>query len=90
MVRETLTTAGCRVPVELVHARLGKRGRAAPVAAAYAQGMVAHIGRFDALEDEMCAFGAPGFTGSPDRLDALVWAVWALRNGGAGPRVRML
>ena len=91
MVRQTLESAGCRLPVRLVHARLGKRARAIPVALLYEQGKVAHLGLLATLEDQMCRFGAEGFTGSPDRVDALVWAVWALmleRTGG--PRVRAL
>lgn len=90
MVREMLSMTGTRVPVRLVRARLGKRGRAGPVAALYAQGRVSHAGRFDTLEDQMCRFGTPEAAGSPDRVDALVWALWALMVGGQGPRVRVL
>ncbi|MEZ5996026.1 MAG: hypothetical protein R3C25_09740 [Hyphomonadaceae bacterium] len=77
--------------VRLVRASEGKRARAEPVAALYAQGKVSHAAAFPALEDEMCAFGAAGFKGSPDRVDALVWALTDLmfaRNGA--PRLRML
>lgn len=89
MVRSVLESAGCDVPVLLRHAKLGKRVRAEPVAALYARGDVAHVGVLAELEDEMCRFGAAGFTGSPDRVDALVWAVTALMlEGGQGPRVR--
>lgn len=43
------------------------------------------------LEDQVCRFGAEGATGSPDRVDALAWAVWALRlERGKGPRIRAL
>ena len=90
MVREMLSMTGTRVPVRLVRARLGKRGRAGPVAALYAQGRVSHAGRFDTLEDQMCRFGTPEAAGSPDRVDALVWALWALMVDGQGPRVRVL
>lgn len=90
MVRQTLETAGADVPVRLVHARLGKRARALPVATLYEQGRVAHVGLLPTLEDQMCRFGAEGFRGSPDRVDALVWAVWALLLEGAGPWVRVL
>ncbi len=51
----------------------GKRTRAEPVAALYEQGRVSHVGAFPELEDEMCT--RIGEAGSPDRLDALVWAV---------------
>lgn len=78
MVRQVLMSAGLSHPIRLVHARVGKRGRASPVQALYAQGRVRHGGAFTALEDEMCSFGAPGAKNSPDRVDALVWAVWAL------------
>jgi len=89
MVRSVLVSAGCRLPVRLVRARLGKRARAAPVAALYARGDVCHLGMFEALEDEMCRFGAEGFAQSPDRLDALVWAVTVLMLDSQGsPRLR--
>jgi phage terminase large subunit-like protein len=67
--------------------------RAEPVAQLYEQGRVKHAGGFPALEDEMCDFGLDGLSGgrSPDRVDALVWAVTALSFGArTGPRVRML
>ena len=91
MLRTVFESVGCPVPIELRHARLGKRARAAPVAALYAQGRVAHVGRFDALEDEMCRFGTDGMVRSPDRVDALVWAVTSLMLTAQGvPRIRAL
>ncbi len=91
MVRQTLLSAGCRVPVQLVHARVSKQRRAMPVATLYAQGRVAHYGVLPGLEDEMCRFGGEGFRGSPDRVDALVWGVWAmLLEQSEGPRARIL
>lgn len=65
------------VPVRKVRATRGKWVRAEPVAALYAEGRVAHVGLHAALEDELCAFGADGLAHghSPDRLDALVWAL---------------
>ncbi len=65
------------LPVRTVRATRGKWLRAEPVAALYAEGRVAHAGRFEALEDQMCAFGTDGRADgrSPDRLDALVWAL---------------
>ena len=70
-------------PVVKVRATRGKWVRAEPVAALYAEGRVAHVGRFDALEDQMCAFGADGTVKgrSPDRADALVWALSELLLG---------
>lgn len=89
MVRSVLHSAGCVLPIRLVHARLGKRARALPVAAKYESAQVFHLGVFTDLEDEMCRFGAPGFVGSPDRVDALVWAVTVLLlEAGGTPRVR--
>lgn len=90
MVAEMLRMTGTGVSVRLVTARLGKRGRAGPVAAMYAQGRVSHAGHFDTLEDQMCRFGTAEQAGSPDRVDALVWALWALMGEGQGPRVRVL
>ncbi len=79
------------VPVTAVRATRGKYLRAEPVAALYAQGRVRHAGRFPALEDEMCDFGPAGLSSgrSPDRLDALVWALTHLMLAPKGrPRVR--
>ncbi|MCF6329523.1 MAG: terminase family protein, partial [Henriciella sp.] len=91
MVSSVLDSAGCDVPVRLVRAVLGKRARAAPVAALYERGQVSHVGVLRALEDEMCRFGVEGFGGSPDRVDALVWAVATLLlEQIAQPRVRRL
>jgi phage terminase large subunit-like protein len=91
MVRSVLQAADGALPVQLVHASRNKAARAEPVAVHYANGRVRHLGRFPRLEDEMCALGAGGeYAGpgrSPDRADALVWALWALM-GGAEPRVR--
>ena len=81
------------LPLVQVRATRGKWVRAEPVAALYAEGRVAHVGRFEALEDQMCAFGADGTVKgrSPDRADALVWALTELMLGDASrPSVRML
>ncbi len=80
------------VAVEMVRATRGKWVRAEPVAALYAQGKVRHAGVFRELEDEMCDFGLDGLSDgrSPDRLDAMVWALTALMLGGGEPRVRGL
>lgn len=78
------------VPVTRVYASRGKWLRAEPVAALYERGLVAHVGCFPALEDQMCDFGPEGLSGgkSPDRLDALVWAITELLLGkGAAPRL---
>lgn len=81
------------VPVKKVTATRGKRVRAEPVAALYDRGRVRHVRAFAALEDQMCAFDGRRAGGSPDRVDALVWAVTELALGPAppaAPRVRPL
>lgn len=91
MVASVLTTVDPSVAVKPVRASRGKWVRAEPVAALYAQGRVRHAGRFPQLEDEMCDFGTDGLSGgrSPDRVDALVWAITELLLGRAGtPRIR--
>lgn len=94
MVEAVIHEADPAVPVVKVRATRGKYLRAAPVAQLYEQGRVRHCGVFPALEDEMCAFGPDGLPGSrsPDRLDALVWAITALALGkpAGEPRLRML
>jgi phage terminase large subunit-like protein len=93
MVRAVIGEADANVPVMLVRAKKGKWLRAEPVAALYEQGRVKHAGVFAALEDEMCDFALDGLSSgrSPDRLDAMVWAVTALSFGARGePRVRVL
>jgi phage terminase large subunit-like protein len=93
MVRAVISEADRAVPVVTVRATRGKYLRAEPVAQLYEQGRVKHAGVFAALEDEMCDFGLDGLSSgrSPDRLDALVWAITALTFGArAEPRVRGL
>ncbi|MGE3142287.1 MAG: DNA-packaging protein [Hyphomonadaceae bacterium] len=90
LVRTLLRLAAPDAPIRLVHARHSKRERALPVAALYARGRVAHARVFAALEDEMCAFGAPGFSKSPDRLDALVWALTYLLLDKPQPKMTVL
>jgi phage terminase large subunit-like protein len=93
MVRSVLRAAEVTLPLRLVHASRGKAARAEPVAALYETGRVKHAGRFPALEDELCGLVAGGgYEGpgrSPDRADALVWALSELmlgRKGAAGVR----
>ncbi|WP_446699446.1 phage terminase large subunit family protein, partial [Agrobacterium pusense] len=80
MVRAMLQSVEANLPLTLVRASRGKFARAEPVAALYEQGRVRHAARFEKLEDQMTDFGPEGLsTGrSPDRLDALVWAITAL------------
>lgn len=95
MVASVLRAAELALPLKLVHASRGKTARAEPVAALYETGRVRHAGIFPALEDEMCglisggAYQGPGR--SPDRADALVWALSELMlERRAEPRARIL
>jgi phage terminase large subunit-like protein len=93
MVAAVIRQADPAVAVRMVRASRGKWLRAEPVAALYEQGRVRHVGAFAALEDEMADFGLGGLSSgrSPDRLDALVWALTALMlERGAEARVRAL
>lgn len=81
------------VPVRKVTATRGKWLRAEPVAALYAEGRVAHAGRFQVLEDQMLMFSGDGRVRgrSPDRLDALVWGLTDLMiERAARPGIRVL
>ncbi len=91
MVEATIRMIDPRVPYSAVRATRGKVVRAEPVAALYEQGLIHHAGAFPQLEDQMCSFtsdfdrGRAGF--SPDRVDALVWALSELfveQTPGAG------
>ena len=90
MVRAVIAQVDRQVPVREVRARQGKWVRAEPVAALYAGGRVSHAAGLVALEDEMCAFGADGLSEghSPDRVDALVWALTELLLKRGEPRIR--
>jgi phage terminase large subunit-like protein len=84
LVEATLRMVDRDVSYKAVHASRGKRARAEPVAALYEQGRVHHVGTFPELEDQMCSF-MPGDAKSPDRMDALVWALSELLvTQGAG------
>jgi predicted phage terminase large subunit-like protein len=85
-VLQRATTGGRGVPVKLVHASRGKRIRAEPIQVLYQQGRVNHVTLFRELEQQMIEFDAPGFKGSPDRVDALVWALTELSEASAPRR----
>ena len=95
MVASVLRAANVSLPVKLVHASRGKVARAEPVAALYETGKVRHAGMFKQLEDELCGLMAGGRyegpTRSPDRADALVWALTELmlEKPQAPPRIRL-
>lgn len=77
MVKHTLHSVRPGLPVVEVRATRGKHVRAEPIAALYALGRVHHVGTFARLEDQMCVMTPAGYEGkgSPDRLDAAVWAL---------------
>lgn len=80
MIETTIRMIDPDVPFTSVHASRGKVPRAEPVAALYEQGKVHHLGAFPHLEDQMCALTRRGHDAngprlSPDRVDALVWAL---------------
>lgn len=96
MVESVLRAADVALPVRLVHASRGKSARAEPVAALYEAGRVKHHAMFAQLEDQLCgmivggAYQGPG--NSPDRADALVWALTELMLSGrsGAPRVHQV
>nr|WP_230989590.1 terminase family protein [Devosia faecipullorum] len=92
LVRQVLAQVDASVPVRSVRANRGKWVRAEPAAALYARGLVRHAPGLTALEDELCAFGPDGKADghSPDRVDALVWALTELVLNEMRPRVRGL
>jgi phage terminase large subunit-like protein len=86
MVRHTLQTVNEVIPIRLVHASRGKYARAEPISALYERGKVKHCKGLDELENQMVQWEPMGSIGSPDRLDALVWALTDLAlNGVAKP-----
>lgn len=93
MVKSVLRACDEKVPIHTVRATRGKWLRAEPVAALYERKMVAHLGALEELEDQMCNY-APlegADIGSPDRLDALVWAITALcLDKGGAPLIRAI
>jgi phage terminase large subunit-like protein len=85
MVRRVLALVPQPCPVTLVHASRGKQVRAEPIAALYEQGRVRHLAGepLGALEEQLDSW-VPGLAESPDRLDALVYALSSLSGRGAG------
>jgi len=75
---------GQNVSYSKVTATRGKQVRAEPISALYEQGRVHHVGTFAKLEDEMCDWDPATSTKSPDRMDALVWALTELSSDGEG------
>ena len=87
MVEHVIRTVEPRAAYREVTASRGKIARAEPVAALYEQSKVKHVGGFSELEDQMCALTPDGFIGdgSPDRADALVWAITELMLNKQAP-----
>lgn len=89
MVESVVTTANPGVRIKMVTASRGKIVRAEPIAALYEQKRVKHAGSFPALEDQLIAFTPDGYIGegSPDRADAMIWALTELmlQDGGMTP-----
>lgn len=90
MVSHVIKSVDRSVPVELVHASRGKIVRAEPISALYEQGRIHHVGQFNELEDQMCTFSIDNIrdenSGSPDRVDALVWGLSKIFDSIAGRR----
>ena len=77
LVETVLRSVRVGVPFTAVHASRGKRTRAEPIAALYEQGRVSHLAPMEELEDQLCSYTPESVT-SPDRMDALVWALTEL------------
>ena len=97
MVRRTLEVEDETVPIKLVHASRGKYARAEPVSALYERNLVRHVvdpadgANLNELETQMRTWEPLGSIGSPDRLDALVWAITELSlNGYATPQLSLV
>ncbi|MGX9354121.1 DNA-packaging protein [Roseobacteraceae bacterium S113] len=96
LVEQVVRQIDPMVSYRAVRAKHGKTLRAEPVASLYEQDKVHHVGVFDDMEDQMCRMAVAGYQGkgSPDRVDALVWALWSLMLDPEvrreGPRVRTL
>ncbi len=90
LVEEVIRQIDANAPYRAVRASRGKSARAEPVAALYEQGRITHAGGFTALEDQMVRMTQQGFEGkgSPDRVDALVWAIFDLIVSQSGPAQR--
>ena len=82
MVAHTIASADPQVNVREVTASRGKVVRAEPIAAMYEQGKISHVGRLEALEQQLCTWTEDS-RDSPDRLDAMVWAATEIMEGSS-------
>ena len=93
MIAAVLRAADHDLPVKLRHAGPGKAARAEPIALRFETGRARLAGHFPELEDQLCALTWSGYQGpgSPDRADAMVWAMTELfEKERAEPGIRML
>lgn len=91
LVEATIRTVNPMVSYKAVHATRGKIIRAEPIGALYEQGKIHHVGNFPALEDQMTTYDPAISKKSPDRMDALVWAMTDLMlHQAAEPSVHLL
>jgi phage terminase large subunit-like protein len=91
LVTTLINNLDATVPVKTVFATKSKAARAEPVAMLYEQGRVFHMRRFKELESELLQLGTKAMSHSPDRADALVWAVThLLLEAKSGPNIRRL
>ena len=84
LVERVVRTIDRQIPYTAVRASRGKMIRAEPIAALYEQGKVHHVGEFKKLEEQLTTF-TPDARKSPDRLDALVWAITELSSRSGQP-----
>lgn len=83
LIETVLRTIDINIPYKKIHASRGKITRAEPISSLYEQGKVHHVGKFDDMEDEMCTYTAET-SESPNRMDALVWAITELMDDAYG------
>jgi phage terminase large subunit-like protein len=89
LVRNTLATVRRNAPISIVHASRSKQARAEPVAALYEQRRITHAAPFPELDDQLCTWEPLSGDPSPDRLDALVWALSDLMLGVREPAIHV-
>ena len=92
MIASVLRAVDANLPIRLVPATKSKAVRAEPIALRFETARARLAGRFPDLEDQLCALTWSGYQGpgSPDRLDAMVWAMTELFEKRAVPRIRSL
>jgi len=88
LVETVLRTIDPKLSYKAVHASRGKRLRAEPIVSLYEQGKIFHVKAFPELEEQMCNYNPMAYDDSPDRLDALVWALTELMLGEEPRRIR--